>query len=72
MANFYYIIGLTYKEKDDFDNAVAFLKKALEVDSSFADAGAHKALAELYRSKGLMEDAEREARLYKSKSNTVD
>ena len=51
MANFYYIIGLTYKEKDDFDNAVAFLKKALEVDNNLVEV--HKVLEELYRSKGM-------------------
>ena len=66
-GNFHYAIGLAYKDKGDLDNAEAALKKTLEVDPDFTDA--HKVLEEIYRSKGMFGDADREAELYKSKSS---
>ncbi len=67
MANFHYNIGLAYKEKGDLDNAEASLKKTLEIDPVFIDV--HKVLEEVYRSKGMLGDADREAEIYKSKSS---
>ncbi|NUO06736.1 MAG: hypothetical protein HUU08_12285, partial [Candidatus Brocadia sp.] len=43
------------------------LKKALEVNPDMVDV--HKVLEELYRSKGMLGDADREAELYKSRSS---
>ncbi|MDE1888631.1 MAG: tetratricopeptide repeat protein, partial [Planctomycetota bacterium] len=63
----HYTIGLAYKEKGNFDRAEASLKKALEVDPDLVDA--HKVLEELYRSKGMLGDADRETELYKSQSS---
>ena len=42
-------------------------KKTLEIDPEFVDV--HKVLEEVYRSKGMLGDADREAELYKSKSS---
>lgn len=67
MADFHYVIGLVYKEKGDFEKAEASLKKALEVNPDLAEV--HKVLEELYRSKGMLGDADREAELYKSRSS---
>lgn len=67
MANLHYTIGLVYKEKGDFDKAEASLKKTLEVEPNFVEV--HKVLEELYRSKGMLGDADREAELYKSQSS---
>ncbi|HHT9127935.1 MAG TPA: hypothetical protein ACFYEE_04150, partial [Candidatus Wujingus californicus] len=67
MVDLHYVIGIAYKEKGDFANAEASLKKALEVDSKLVEV--HKVLEELYRSKGMMGEADREAELYKSQSS---
>ena len=67
MAYFHYNIGLAYKEKGDLDTAETCLKKTLEVDPHFIDV--HKVLEELYRAKGMLGDADREAEIYKSKSS---
>ncbi|MEK7733502.1 MAG: tetratricopeptide repeat protein, partial [Planctomycetota bacterium] len=60
-------IGLTYVEKGDNDSAEAALKKALEVDQNLVDA--HKVLADVYRSKGMLGEADREDEIYKSNSS---
>ncbi|MEK7700148.1 MAG: tetratricopeptide repeat protein, partial [Planctomycetota bacterium] len=67
MANIHYAIGLIYVEKGNYEGAEAALKKALEVDQDLVDA--HKVLADVYRSKGMLGEADREDELYKSRSS---
>ena len=58
-----YLKGLIHKEKEEFEIAEAFLKKALMIEPEFA--AAHMVLEALYSSMGMYGDAYRHAEIHR-------